>query len=147
MRQHGEFRLLIAGIIRRDAPLTYGLLRLANSALRRRRSEIRTTAQAVTLLGMDYVFRWATLLAMAGNDNCPIGYLEAALQRARMSELIAPLHNCTPQDAYMAGLLSTLDSVLNAPLADLVIPLPIESRYKRALLEREGSLGARAGRR
>jgi EAL and modified HD-GYP domain-containing signal transduction protein len=79
---------------------------------------------------------------MAGNDDCPIGYLEAALQRARMSELIAPLHNCTPQEAYMAGLLSTLDSVLNAPLADLVNPLPIDSRYKRALLEREGSLGA-----
>ena len=62
---------VIAGIIARDAPLTYGLLRLANSALHRRRSEIRTTAQAVTLLGMDYVFRWATLLALAGNDDCP----------------------------------------------------------------------------
>jgi c-di-GMP phosphodiesterase len=133
---------VIAGIITRDAPLTYGLLRLANSALHRRRSEIRTTAQAVTLLGMDYVFRWATLLALAGNDDCPSGYLETALQRARMSELVAGLHNCPPQEAYMAGLLSTLDAVLNAPLIDLVMPLPIDSRYKRALLEREGSLGA-----
>jgi EAL and modified HD-GYP domain-containing signal transduction protein len=133
---------VIAGIIARDAPLTYGLLRLANSALHRRRSEIRTTAQAVTLLGMDYVFRWATLLALAGNDDCPSGYLEAALQRARMSELVAGLHNYPPQEAYMAGLLSTLDSVMNAPLADIVIPLPIDSRYKRAILDREGSLGA-----
>jgi EAL and modified HD-GYP domain-containing signal transduction protein len=132
---------VIAGIIARDAPLTYGLLRLANSARYRRRSEIRTPAQAVTLLGMDYVFRWATLLAMAGNDDCPAGYLESALQRARMSELVAPLHNCAPTEAYIAGLLSTLDSVLNAPLADLVTPLPIDNRYKRALLEREGSLG------
>ena len=132
---------VIAGIIARDAPLTYGLLRLANSAMYRRRSEIRTPAQAVTLLGMDYVFRWATLLALAGNDDCPAGYLEAALMRARMSELIAPLHNCPPHEAYIAGLLSTLDTVLNAPLTDLVPPLPIDSRYKRALIEREGSLG------
>ena len=132
---------VIAGIIARDAPLTYGLLRLANSAMYRRRSEIRTPAQAVTLLGMDYVFRWATLLALAGQDDCPAGYLESALQRARMSELIAGLHNCPPHEAYMAGLLSTLDAVLNAPLPDLVNPLPIDSRYKRALIEREGSLG------
>jgi EAL and modified HD-GYP domain-containing signal transduction protein len=38
--------------------------------------------------------------------------------------------------------LSTLDSVFNEPLASLVGPLPIDIRYKRALLEREGALGA-----
>jgi c-di-GMP phosphodiesterase len=132
----------IAALISRDAPLTYGLLRLSNSAMYRRRSEIRNPAQAVTLLGIDFVFRWATLLALAGNDDCPAGYLESALQRARMSELIAPLHNCSPAEAYITGLLSTLDSVLNAPLDDLVTPLPLDIRYKRALLEREGALGA-----
>jgi EAL and modified HD-GYP domain-containing signal transduction protein len=133
---------VIASIIERDASLTYALLRLVNSALYRRRTEMRTAAQAVTFLGMDFVFRWATLMALAGNDDCPSGYLEAGLQRARMSELVAPLHNCPPQEAYMTGLLSTLDSVLNAPLPDLLTPLPIENRYKRAILEREGSLGA-----
>jgi EAL and modified HD-GYP domain-containing signal transduction protein len=133
---------VIASIIGRDAALTYGLLRLANSAMYRRRSEIRTPAQAVTLLGMDFVFRWATLLAMAGNDDCPAGYLEAALQRARMCELVAGAHGSSAPEAYIIGLLSMLDSVLNAPLKDLVIPLPIDSRFKRALLEREGVLGA-----
>ena len=132
----------IAALIARDAPLTYGLLRLANSAMYRRRSEIRNPAKAVTLLGIDFVFRWATLLALAGNDDCPAGYLESALQRARMSELIAPLHDCCPAEAYMTGLLSTLDSVLNAPLEEVVGPLPIDIRYKRALLEREGALGS-----
>jgi EAL and modified HD-GYP domain-containing signal transduction protein len=133
---------VVAAIIARDAALTYGLLRLANSALYRRRSEIRTPAQAVTLLGMDFVFRWATLLALAGNDDCPTGYLEAALQRARMCELLAGAHGCSPQEAYITGLLSTLDAALNAPLKDLIGPLPIDIRYKRALLEREGVLGA-----
>jgi c-di-GMP phosphodiesterase len=133
---------VIAGIIARDAPLTYALLRLVNSAMYRRRSEIRSPAQAVTLLGLDYVFRWATLLALASNDDCPAGYLEAALQRARMCELIAPLHNCAPTEAYITGLLSTLDSVLNAPIEELIKPLPLDIRYKRALLNREGALGA-----
>jgi EAL and modified HD-GYP domain-containing signal transduction protein len=133
---------MIAAAIARDAALTYGLLRLANSALYRRRSEIRSPAQAVTMLGIDFVSRWATLLMLSGHNDCPSGYLEAALQRARMSELIGASRNCSAQEAYITGLLSTLDSVFNEPLASLVEPLPIDSRYKRALLEREGALGA-----
>ncbi|MCX6632514.1 MAG: HDOD domain-containing protein [Candidatus Solibacter sp.] len=133
---------MIAATIERDAPLTYGLLRLANSALHRRRSEIRSPAQAVMMLGMDFVSRWATLLVLAGNDDCPAGYLEAALQRARISELIGASLHCSAQEAYITGLLSTLDSVFNEPLASLVEPLPIDIRFKRALLQREGALGA-----
>ena len=133
---------VIADTIARDAPLTYGLLRLANSALHARRNEIHSPAQAVTMLGMDFVSRWATLLALAGNDDCPAGYLEAALQRARMSELVGTTLNCCASECYVTGLLSTLDSVFNEPLAGLVEPLPIDIRFKRALLEREGELGA-----
>ena len=133
---------MIAAAIARDAPLTYGLLRLANSALYRRRSEIRSPAQAVTMLGIDFVSRWATLLMLSGHNDCPSGYLEAALQRARMSELIGASLNCSAQESYITGLLSTLDSVFNEPLASLVEPLPIDIRFKRALLEREGALGA-----
>jgi EAL and modified HD-GYP domain-containing signal transduction protein len=133
---------VIAAIIARDAPLTYGLLRLANSALYRRRSEIRSPAQAVTLLGMDFVFRWATLLVLSGNDDCPAGYLTFALQRARMGELLAAHYHCSSQEAYITGLLSTLDAVFNAPIEDLIGPLPIDIRFKRAILQREGALGA-----
>ena len=133
---------MIADTIARDAPLTYGLLRLANSALHARRNDIHSPAQAVTMLGMDFVSRWATLLALAGNDDCPAGYLEAALQRARMSELVGTSLNCCASESYVTGLLSTLDSVFNEPLASLVEPLPIDIRFKRALLQREGELGA-----
>jgi EAL and modified HD-GYP domain-containing signal transduction protein len=132
---------IIADTIARDAALTYGLLRLANSALHSRRNEIRSPAQAVTMLGMDFVSRWATLLALAGNDDCPAGYLEAALQRARMCELVAASLNCSASESYVTGLLSTLDSVFNEPLASLVEPLPIDVRFKRALLHRQGELG------
>ncbi len=133
---------VIAAIIARDAPLTYGLMRLANSALYRRRSEIRSPAQAVTLLGMDFVYRWATLLAISGNDDCPAGYLETALQRARMSEMLAAHYHCSSQEAYIAGLLSTLDAIFNSPMEELIAPLPIDTRFKRAILQREGALGA-----
>ena len=132
----------IADTITRDAPLTYALLRLANSALHGRRTEIRSPAQAVMVLGIDLVSRWAALLVLAGNDDCPTGYLEAALQRARMAELIGNSFRCSAQEAYITGLLSTLDSVFNEPLDTLLEPLPIDIRFKRALLQHEGALGA-----
>ena len=82
------------------------------------------------------------MLVLAGNDDCPAGYLEAALQRARMSELVGASLHCSASESYVTGQLSTLDSVFNEPLASLVEPLPIDIRFKRALLHREGELGA-----
>ena len=49
------------------------------------------------------MLRWATLLAMAGNDDCPMGYLEAALQRARMCELLAGAQGGSGPEGYIIG--------------------------------------------
>jgi EAL and modified HD-GYP domain-containing signal transduction protein len=59
-----------------------------------------------------------------------------------MCELLAGLHGNSAAEAYMTGLISTLDSVLNAGLQVVIAPLPIDNAYKRALLAREGVLGA-----
>jgi EAL and modified HD-GYP domain-containing signal transduction protein len=132
----------VADVISRDVTLTYGLLKLANSALYGCRTEIRSASHAVSLLGTDRVFRWATLLILAGQNDCPRGYLEFALQRARMSELISEHYETLPKEAYLAGLLSSLDSICGCPLPDLIGPLPLDSRIKDALLAGAGELGA-----
>ncbi len=131
----------IAGVIQRDAVLTYNLLKLANSALYQRTFEIHSTVQAITMLGLDFVFRWVTLLVLAGNQNCPSGYLDYALQRARTCELIASFVGGQRSEAYFVGLLSALDSMLNMPMAAIVEPLPLGAELKSALLQREGKLG------
>ncbi len=131
----------IATVIERDAAMIYGLLRLANSALHARQAMIQSPVQAVSMLGIDRVFRWASLLVLSGYDDCPIGYLGFALQRARACEVVAQVYGIQVQLAYMTGLLSTLDSVLNAPLADILRPLPLDEQFKRAILQREGELG------
>lgn len=132
----------ISAVIGRDAAMIYGLLRLANSALHGRQGKIQSPVQAVAMLGVDRVFRWASLLVLSGYDDCPIGYLGYALQRARACEIIAAAFGRPVQQAYIMGLLSTLDSVLNAPLADIILPLPLDAHFKSAILKREGALGA-----
>jgi EAL and modified HD-GYP domain-containing signal transduction protein len=131
----------IANIIDRDAALAYGLLQLANSALHGRRRALRSPAEAVFLLGVDCVFRWTVLLVMAGYDDCPIGYLEFALQRAHMTEAIGVAYHCPRYQAYVLGLLSTLDSILDTPMADIMEPLPLADSLKEALIHHEGALG------
>lgn len=132
----------IATVVERDAAMIYGLLRLANSAMYGRHERIQSPFHAVALLGTEQVFRWASLLVLAGYNDCPIGYLGFALQRARACEIIAQSYNLQVPLAYMMGLLSTLDAVLNAPLADILRPLPLEEPFQRAILRREGELGA-----
>ncbi len=131
----------IAGVIQRDAVLTYNLLKLANSAMYQRGCELHSTVQAITMLGLDFVFRWVTLLVLAGNQNCPSGYLDHALQRARTCELIASFVGCQRGEAYFVGLLSALDSMFDMPMASIIDPLPLSPEIKRALLAREGKLG------
>ncbi|HXN49652.1 MAG TPA: HDOD domain-containing protein [Bryobacteraceae bacterium] len=131
----------IASVIQRDAVLTYNLLKLANSAMYQRTYELHSTVQAITMLGLDFVFRWVTLLVLAGNQNCPSGYLDYALQRARTCELIASFVGCQRSEAYFVGLLSALDSMFDMPMASIIEPLPLGAEIKAALLAREGKLG------
>ena len=132
----------IATVIARDAALIYGLLRLANSALYGRRESIQSPVEAVMLLGMERVLRWASLLVLAGYDDCPVGYLGFALERARACELVAAATGRPAAMAYMTGLLSTLDAILNAPLDEILRPLPVPDRFKSAILLRRGEMGA-----
>jgi len=132
----------IAALIDRDASLSYGLLRLANSALHGRQHVLQSATEAVFRLGVDCVFRWTVLLVMAGYDDCPVGYLEFALHRAHMAELLAAHYRCPRYQAYVLGLLSTLDSILDTPIAEIIEPLPLDHTLKQALIHRRGELGA-----
>jgi len=131
----------IAAVIERDPTLTYGVLQMANSVLLGPSRQLRSATEAVVRLGTDRIFRWATLLVMAGHDDCPAGYLEFALQRAHMSETVAGALRCSRSEGYLVGLLSTLDSVFDAPLPQVVEPLPLPAVLIDAILKREGRLG------
>jgi c-di-GMP phosphodiesterase len=131
----------VAEAIGRDPSLTFGLLRLANSALFGGRG-VRTLEGAVTALGIDRVYRLSILMVLADLNDGPPGYLEFALQRARASELIAGACGNSRYEAYMVGMLSTLDSILDMPLATVVESLPVDSALKEAIVQRSGPLGA-----
>ncbi len=58
-----------------------------------------------------------------------------------MCELLAGFTNSNTGSAYLTGLLSILDSVFDAPIAEIMPQLPISVDINAALVDRSGSLG------
>jgi EAL and modified HD-GYP domain-containing signal transduction protein len=135
-------------IIARDVGLSYRLLCYLNSAFFGLRREVASVREALTLLGMRAVRRWATLMALSGAQDKPHELIVTALLRGRMCEAIGRAvpdgaSTVGGQDAcFTIGLLSVMDALLDAPLAQALEPLPLAEASRAALLERRGPMGA-----
>ena len=74
-------------LIGRDVGLSFRLLRYINSAFFGLRFEISSIGQALALLGVENLRRWATLTVLASIDGKPPELTVTALVRARFCEL------------------------------------------------------------
>lgn len=125
-----------------DVSMTYSLLRLANSALFGRSRPVKSVEGVVTWLGREYLARWAILLALASNRGCPVTYLEAALQRGYMCESLAAARGAEGAGtSFLVGLLSTLDSILDVPMAEILKRVRLDGDIREALARHGGELG------
>lgn len=136
-----EFSELEA-LISLDVGLTYRLLRLVNSVWYGRR-RIDSIRQALLLLGTRVVSAWVTLLLMADIPDKPHELLTTAVIRARMAELLAAARGrASRESAFLVGLLSVLDALLDQPMEEILAALPLAEELEHALASREGELGA-----
>jgi EAL and modified HD-GYP domain-containing signal transduction protein len=126
-------------IISQDPALSYRLLRYINSSAFSPASPIRSIRHAIVYLGENEIRRWATLLALAGIDDKPEALITTSLIRARMCEMIAALENERGKEsAFIVGLFSTLDALMDSPLEEVLSSLPLSSEITDALLHRTG---------
>ncbi|MDZ4802901.1 MAG: HDOD domain-containing protein [Bryobacteraceae bacterium] len=133
----------LASTISSDVALAWGLLRLSNTLLYSGAAPVETLLQAVGRLGTQKVMRWAVLLTIAGQQDCPRGYLQLSLQRAFMCEELARrLKTESPDAAFLVGLLSLLDAIVEVPMKILIRQLPLAPRIRNALVDFEGPCGA-----
>jgi EAL and modified HD-GYP domain-containing signal transduction protein len=133
----GELEDLIA----HDVGLSYRLLRYINSAFFGLRREITSVRQAVVLLGLDNIRRWATLLALASVEDKPVELLVTALTRARLCELLAPGFRADPGSLFTIGLFSVVDAIMDTPMGEVLESLPFAEDVRAALLRLEGPMG------
>jgi EAL and modified HD-GYP domain-containing signal transduction protein len=92
-------------------------------------------------MGTEYLARWGTLLALASERGCPVTYLGTALHRAYMCEFLAALTGAASASSFLVGLLSTLDSILDVPMGQVLEEVRLAGEIREALEQHGGGLG------
>ncbi|WP_205126680.1 EAL and HDOD domain-containing protein [Nitrincola tibetensis] len=129
-------------LIAQDAQLCLRILRLSNSAFYRRQMEISSIRQALLMLGFKQVRNLVTTLMLADNHPCNTLILPRALIRASMCEKIATSAlKEGASTAFMVGILSMMDLLLDESLESLCEQLALTEEVKVAILYRQGQLG------
>ncbi len=134
----------IEDVLKKDAGLAFNLMRLINSAGLGLTREITSVRQAVMLLGLKKLFRWAALLLTAvRGGGTPPAVGQTAVVRGRLMELLAgELMSADEADqAFVVGLFSMLDQMLGMPLEAAVGLLHLPDELAAALLERDNLYG------
>ena len=158
--QSNFFRLMVAvvqeepdmeeieQIISMDATLSYGVLRVANSAYFTSKHKVNTIRQAIVTLGIAQLKQWIYLLSTTNTENeidsAAEEFLKTSFLRASFcSELIGYAKGMpiSRSEAYLMGMFSTLNYLIDAPLEDILSTVPVADEIKDALLKHEGRCG------
>ncbi len=130
----------LEAIIARDVALSYRVLRCVSSAAFGLSVEIQSIRQALVLLGVDHIRKWAVVWSLAAlNANRAPELVTVALVRARCAELLsARLKIGSGAEYFLLGLCSLLDVMLQVPMARAVSDIPLSDTVKAALLGTRG---------
>lgn len=136
----------IEQVFKQHPNLTYNLMRLVNSVACGARRTLASVSQAIMVLGRRQLQRWLQLLlfTLDAQSSYPSPLLLLAATRGKMMELLCGAQHRSAElcdEAFMAGILSLIDSLIDKPLADIVAELNLAPPLAAALLRREGELG------
>lgn len=131
-------------LIAADVSMSYKLMRYINSAYFARPQKIESIRQALVLLGEREVRQLVMLVATARlATRKPNELMRLSVMRARMAEsLAAKIPGVSREELFVVGLFSSIDAIMDRPMAELVNQLPLTMEVKSALVERLGVLGA-----
>lgn len=133
----------IAEIISQDISLINGTLKLVNMEAEQNRVEITSIKQAVTFLGADKIKLFIAIIAMSKLSSDSTGeLLLESLIRGKMMEYVAtfPVFKKIREFAFITGILSHIDAILNCPLENVITDLPLAKEIKIALIHKDGLL-------
>jgi EAL and modified HD-GYP domain-containing signal transduction protein len=134
----------LSSIVERDLGLSYKLLRFVNSASFARDKPIGSLKHAMIYMGEAELKKFIALLALANlSEDNGSELLKMSIVRARFCDQLAELNqdSINPPSAFLTGLFSLVDALLEQPLAPLLDDLPILPAIKQALLLQAGQLG------
>jgi len=133
----------IEEVLKRDASLSFNLLRFINSSGFGLRTEITSFRHAVMILGLDKLFRWSALLLTSSREGgAPPVVGNTAIVRGRLMELLASelLPKEESDNAFVTGVFSLLDTMLGMPIDTAIDAITLPDSVTAALLHKKGPL-------
>lgn len=122
-------------LVKRDASLTYRLLKLINSPVCAMPQEVHSVQAALLAVGEETFRRMATVaITSEMNAGQTPELLRMAFVRGRFCELAARASGLDATEQYLLGLLSLLPAMLRAPMKDLAPTMPLRQEIRRALM-------------
>ena len=138
----------IEQIISVDATLTYGLLKMVNSCYFALRHQVTSVRQAIMIMGLGELRQWAYLLSASNAENQieegAEEFLRLSFMRANFCSSLMNYAKNMPiskPDAYLMGMFSTLNYLIDAPLEEILAQVPLRQEAKDALLHHTGRCG------
>lgn len=131
----------LAEIIEKDVSLAYKLMKVISS--RSGDDLIYSIKRALTYMGLKEIERWISILMI--QDLCsekPEELMTLSLVRTRFAETIARHTGLRKykHEASMMGLFSTLDAMLDEPMAEALKDVSLPQSIKDVLIRKEGVL-------
>jgi EAL and modified HD-GYP domain-containing signal transduction protein len=128
----------LEALVKQDVSLSLRVLRFVNSAAVPIRTEVGSIRQALLLIGIEPIRKWASVWCLAGlNPGATPELTTLALVRARSCELVGEESRLLDaSELFVVGLFSLLDVLLSRTMADALDNLPLPPSTADALLGR-----------
>ncbi len=135
---------VVEEIVSRDVSLTYALLKMANSAYFAVHHETASIRQAIVRVGINQLKQWVYLLSFKEGENTSEEMLKTSFMRANFASALVKRLKKFPinsSDAYLMGMFSTLEYMVDASMEEILAEIPIVDAVKEALISKEGEAG------
>lgn len=131
------------GVVKQDVTLSYRLLKYINSAAFGLRREVQSIEQGLSLLGLNNIRRWLTLLALTSlGENKPKELIRQALWRARFLESLArAMGEKVIDDDFLVGLFSILDALLDRSMKESLDEVALAEHIHDGLIDSHSHMG------
>ncbi|MFF5289762.1 EAL and HDOD domain-containing protein [Paractinoplanes globisporus] len=128
-------------IVAGDPALSMRVLRASNSAAACPATRVSSIRQAVVMLGLEQIRRWAMLMVVDDVAEATQAQMEEALITARLCMNLAPTFDMDPDAAFVAGLITAVAGLLGVTPATLAHHLPLTTELESGLTRGTGPLG------
>jgi c-di-GMP-related signal transduction protein len=131
----------VVEIIASDPALSLRVLRASNSAAAGHANRVSSVRQAVVMVGLMQIRQWSVLMVLDDLPGATDDHMLGVLTRARLCENVAPWFGAPTDEAFMAGIISGVASILAMPPRAMTEQFPLAPQIVAALVDGAGRLG------